>query len=151
MTMKKMLLFVLTAGISMGVLAGCSGSDGEPSPYEESEVNQLEGVSMETTEATYPVEAEGVNVRIKNETDEEYYYGVAYSVERLVNDTWVVVPFEGEVSWIEIAITLAPQSENEEGVSFDLLESDREPGTYRIIKEVANHVVAAEFELVETE
>lgn len=52
MTMKKMLLFVLTAGISMGVLAGCSGSDGEPSPYEESEVNQLEGVSMETTEAT---------------------------------------------------------------------------------------------------
>lgn len=134
------------------ILTACDGTtEGEESPYSADEINQLEGVTMETTEASYPVGTEMVDLVIKNDSDEEVYYGVAFSVEKQDGNRWVIVPFEDDVSWIEIALMLAPKGQNEETVSFDLLENELTEGTYRIIKEIAGNPVSAEFEIVETE
>lgn len=140
-------------GLMAGMmLTACGGTtEGEESPYSADEINQLEGVTMETTEASYPVGTEMVDLVIKNDSDEEVYYGVAFSVEKQDGNRWVIVPFEDDVSWIEIALMLAPKGQNEETVSFDLLENELTEGTYRIIKEIAGNPVSAEFEIVETE
>lgn len=146
---KRMDGIIFGIGISLVLLlSACSNSNWEKSPYEETELNTLTDVTMEVKEKSYPTNTPGVDLLFKNETDEEYYYGVAFSVEKLEREEWRVVPFKGDISWIEIAIILQPHSKNEENVSFELLEDHLEAGTYRIVKEVSGKPVAAEFELV---
>lgn len=128
----------------VGLLAACQ-SPAEPSPYEEAELNALPGVAMVTKEESYPVRPEGVEVIITNNSDQEYFYGVQFSVERLEGEEWFVVPFEDEVAWIEIALILEPGGRNEETLSFELLQQPLEEGTYRIVKTIENNPLAAEF------
>lgn len=130
--------------IFVGLLAACQGP-AEPSPYEEAELNTLPGVAMVTKEETYSVRPEGVDVIITNNSEQEYFYGVQFSVERLEGEEWVVVPFEDDVAWIEIALILEPGGRNEEFLSFEILQEPLEEGTYRVVKAIEDNPLTAEF------
>lgn len=146
--MKRTFSFVLSMLAVVTVMAGCSQQSLDPSPHSESDVNQLEGVTMV---AEQPNGTTGVDVVITNETDEEHYYGVEFAIEKWQDDKWQVYPFAEDMSWIEIAIILAPGSENTETIDFSLLENEPEAGKYRVIKTVSGLVLAAEFNIIETE
>lgn len=139
LTVLKAVLFVFST-----FLSACQ-APAEPSPYGESELNNLPGVMMTTKEERYPVRPEGVDVIITNTSEDEYFYGVEFSVERLEGEEWMVVPFEDDVAWIAIALILEPGGRNEEFLSFDLLEQELEEGQYRVIKTIEEHALAAEF------
>lgn len=141
---KGLLLFGMC--LLIGTLAACGGQSSiEKSSYSEEDLNQLDGVSMSTTESNYPVGTSEIEVTISNETEEEYAYGVEFTIEKQEEGEWVVVPFEDGVAWIAIAHILAPKSENAETLSFDLLEKELEEGTYRIIKIIEGEPLSAMF------
>lgn len=148
--MKKRNCWILTSALLGLFLVGCTKTAFEPSPYPADELNQLTGVTMKTVEPTYSPDVETIHVAIANETEEELFYGVAFSVEYLDEDEWVVFPFEEEMAWREIALSLKPGAGNTEEITMTLFEHDFEPGTYRVIKEVAGKPLTAEFE-IETE
>ncbi|AZP04349.1 immunoglobulin-like domain-containing protein [Jeotgalibaca ciconiae] len=143
---KKKGLFLFGMCLLIGTLSACGGqSSMEKSPYSEGDLNQLDRVSMSTTESVYPVGTSEIKVTISNETEEEYAYGVEFTVEKQEEEEWFVVPFEDGVAWIAIAHILAPNSENTETLSFDLLEKELEEGSYRVIKTIAGEPVLAMF------
>src|SRR5699024_1574656 len=119
---RRLLAWIGMLAVSF-VLSACGGT-AEASPHAEEDINQVTGLTMTTKEKSYPVGTEEIDLVVKNETDEEFFYGVQFSVEKLDGESWVVVPFEDDVAWIEIALILAPKSENEETVRFDLLEDE---------------------------
>ena len=148
--MKKRNRWILVSALLGLFLSGCKQTTFEPSPYKPSDLNTLSGVTMETEEASYPTDVEVMTVTITNKTIEELYYGVAFSVEYLDGNDWVVFPFEEEMAWIEIALPLDADTTNTEEIDMTLLQDNLEPGTYRIIKDIAGKTLTAEFE-IETE
>lgn len=148
--MKKWSSWILTSILFIFFLTGCTKAAFEPSPYTADDLNQLAGVTMKTVEPRYKSDTETIHVTLANETEEELFYGVAFSIEYLDEDAWVVFPFEEEMAWREIALILQPGETNREEITMTLFEHDFEPGTYRVIKEVAGKPLTAEFE-IETE
>ena len=148
--MKKRNRWILTSALLGLFLAGCTKTAFEPSPYPANELNQLTGVTMKTVEPTYSPDVETIHVAIANETEEELFYGVAFSVEYLDEDEWVVFPFEEEMAWIEIALTLEPGATNREEIALTQFEQEFNSGTYRVVKEVTGKPITAEFK-IETE
>lgn len=148
--MKKRNRWILTSALLGLFLAGCTKTAFEPSPYPANELNQLTGVTMKTVEPTYSPDVETIHVAIANETEEELFYGVAFSVEYLDEDEWVVFPFEEEMAWIEIALTLEPGATNKEEIALTQFEQEFNSGTYRVVKEVSGKPITAEFK-IETE
>ena len=148
--MKKRNRLILVSALLGLFLAGCKQTTFEPSPYKPSELNTLSGVTMETEKASYPSDVEVITVAITNKTIEELFYGVAYSVEYLDGNDWVIFPFEEERAWIEIALLLEPDATNMEEIDMTLLQHNLEPGTYRIVKDIAGETITAQFE-IETE
>lgn len=145
--MKKLSKLFLAGVLTTLSLAACGRVAFEPSPYEPGDLNQLPGVTMRTAEPGYPADVETIELTIENESDEELFYGVAFSVEYLDDGEWVIFPFEDEMAWIEIALMLEPGGSNTEELNMTLFKYDFEPGTYRVIKEIAGETLTAEFEI----
>lgn len=148
--MKKRMSGFLISLATLFLIAGCTETAFEPSPYKPSELNNLSGATMETEKESYPANVEVITLEIINKTVEEIFYGVAFSVEYRDGNEWVVFPFEEEMAWIEIALILEPGATNKEEIDMTLLQHDFEPGTYRIVKDIAGKTLTAEFE-IETE
>lgn len=146
---RKSWFFAGLMVIFLVLATSCERNPLEKSPYQEADLNHLIGVTMNTDKKSYSVHPSEITITIKNESAAEYYYGVDFSVEKKEGDLWKVMPFKGEISWIELAVILQSQSENKENISFDLLRDQLGEGTYRIIKTISSNPVSAEFEIVE--
>ncbi|MGP6147420.1 immunoglobulin-like domain-containing protein [Jeotgalibaca sp. A122] len=145
--MKKRSGWFITSILTTLLLAGCKQTAFEPSPYKPADLNHLSGVTMQTAEPSYPTDIESIAVTITNKSEAELFYGVAFSVEYLDGNEWVIFPFEDEMAWIEIALILEPDATNTEELNMTLLKHDFEPGSYRIIKDIAGETLTAEFEI----
>lgn len=148
--MKKRNRWILASALLGLFLAGCKQTTFESSPYKPTELNTLSGVTMEIEKASYPTDVEVITVAITNKTVEELFYGIAFNVEYLDGNDWVVFPFKEEMAWIEIALLLESGATNTEEIDMTLLQNNFEPGTYRIIKDIAGKTLTAEFK-IETE
>ena len=78
--MKKRSSWILTSILFIFFLTGCTKAAFEPSPYAADDLNQLAGVTMKTVEPRYNADAETIHVTLANETEEELFYGVAFSI-----------------------------------------------------------------------
>lgn len=125
-------------------LASCSKSL-EKTSLDDSQINQLAEVSMSTEQAAYPVGTDQLTVLLKNKSEEDYYYGKAFSLEKEEDDQWFVVPFEEGAAFIEIAILLGSGEETTETIDLSLFKGELATGKYRVLKEIAGETVAAEF------
>lgn len=151
MILQKKNVFILTVLLLLAFLSACQKTvDLEPSAYQDSDLNQLDGVTMLVTPTEYPVTTESIALTIKNESNEEHSYGVEFKLEKEIAGEWYEVPFEGEVSWIMIAYILEANSENNETISFDLLDKNTlTEGNYRLIKQISGQAVSATLTLTE--
>ncbi|APZ49599.1 hypothetical protein BW721_07965 [Jeotgalibaca sp. PTS2502] len=151
MILQKKNAFILTVLLLLAFLSACQKTvDLEPSAYQDSDLNQLDGVTMLVTPTEYPVTTESIALTIKNESNEEHSYGVEFKLEKEIAGEWYEVPFEGEVSWIMIAYILEANSENNETISFDLLDKNTlNEGNYRLIKQISGQAVSATLTLTE--
>lgn len=136
--------------VFLTLLTGCAAkSELVPSKYDEAGLNQLAGVVMTTTLTSYVSGTHNIQLKIRNDTDNEYSYGMAFAVEQKVQGKWYEVPFKGEPVFIQLAVVLAPHSENLESVDLGILASELKPGLYRVVKEMEGKAVTAEFTIAQ--
>lgn len=84
---------------------------------------------------------------IENNSDTEYMYGEPYSIEKLIDGIWYVIPFPENAAWNDIGYILAPKSINTVYISLSYLNYKYSDGTYRIIKRIGDKNYSATFEL----
>ncbi|GAA0371518.1 hypothetical protein GCM10008932_23550 [Alkalibacterium iburiense] len=158
--MKKRTFLALFMCVALLFITACGTNEEEPEDVPEDRVDQSEdsdedslepsvvnNFSMETEESTYPSETDQLSVFITNNTDEDAYYGVEFRVDRRVDGEWEEVPFEEEMSFIQIAIDLPAGEQTEETIDLTLFEDYLEPGDYRIVKQVNGQEVYAPFSI----
>lgn len=150
MRKKKYALFLVSFSlIALFVLVTCSPNE-EDSTMESSgsdSSSELEGVSMQTEQDSYPVGTEVITVFLTNDSDEEYYYGKEFRIEQQTDNGWQEVLFEEEMAWIQIAIELTPGEQTEEPIDLTFFEEDLDPGQYRVVKQIDGVPVYAEFRI----
>lgn len=144
--MKKIFISTILS-LTLILLSGCGSKIGVESPYG-SNVNQLEGVSIELNKESYMTEGDVFELTTTNQSEEEVTYGVAYTIEYLNDDTWHIVEPNEEISFILIAQILGPGEEALETISMEYYEPLKS-GQYRLIREINNKVLAAEFSVLE--
>lgn len=76
----------------------------------------------------------GVTFLIKNEGEQEIYFGKAFELERFVNETWEMVVPEKEIVWNEVDISVGAGDTYEETIVLDSYYGALQPGRYRIVK-----------------
>lgn len=133
-------LFVLV--MSMSILGACSEDASEPSPYEE--VNTMENVRIELEKDSYQPEADTFLLNTINESEDEISYGIAYTLEKELEDDWYIVEPEEEIAFIMIAHSLGPGEEAQEELNLEYYEP-LETGNYRVVREIEGEVLTAEF------
>lgn len=144
--MKK--IFALGLLTTIFLLTACGSTNlGEESSHG-SDVNNLEGVTIELTKDTYKSEGDNFELVVKNNSDKEVTYGVPYSLEYLSDGTWYVVEPEEEMAFIMIAFILAAGEEAAEELNLTYYEP-LAAGQYRIIRQIDGEELTAEFEVVE--
>lgn len=83
--------------------------------------------------------------RIYNRTDEEIYYGVDYEIEVYQDGGWQ--SFDVDAAWIEIAVVLPANDNNEEAIDWTNIYGKLPKGKYRLIKTVNNLILGDTFEI----
>ncbi|WP_076569389.1 immunoglobulin-like domain-containing protein [Salimicrobium salexigens] len=116
--------------ICMVLLAGCQ------SGYPTSEYGQLPHTE---NEVTFKAESEvdngenGVHFYIINASEAPVFYDMGYKIEKEVDGTWKELAFDEEVPFRERAKEVKPGESFESAVVLDEIESDFEPGVYRVV------------------
>lgn len=123
------------------ILAGCA-ENREPSPFEE--VNTLDGVDLQLNQSSYEAEDNSFLLSVVNNSEEEITYGVAFTIEKLENEQWVMVEPEEEMAFILIAHILPPGEEAQEELFMEYYEPFEE-GEYRVVRQIEGEVLTAEF------
>lgn len=144
--MKKILFFSFFS-LCFILLGGCNNNIGEESTHG-SQVNQLDGVSIELTKDTYSPKEDSFELITKNQSEEEVTYGVGYSIEYLKDNAWYTVRPSEEMSFILIAHILEPGGEVFETISMEYYEP-LQTGDYRLLRQINDEILAAEFSVVD--
>ncbi|MCC5896233.1 MAG: hypothetical protein JJU16_12295 [Alkalibacterium sp.] len=126
----------------IGLLLIACGETNEPSPYEE--VNTLDGVELQLNQPVYESEGDTFLLTVVNNSEVEVTYGIAFTVEMLEDEQWVMVEPEEEMAFILIAHILPPGDEAEEELFMEYYEPF-EQGTYRVVRQIEGEVLTAEF------
>lgn len=97
-----------------------------------------------------------VSYRLHNKSSKEITVEPYYEIERYDGSRWVSVPFslDDPPNWPEGNVQLEPNGSMEDGMSIWVFAEEITPGTYRIVKEMAEDdkppiKLYAEFDVVE--
>ncbi len=142
--MKKIINVCAAALLIATLFLGCS--NWQESPYDPDLLEKQEGFSVATEFPSYPKDIKTINLLIKNDSDNEYYYGYQYSIEMERDGKWYVVPLEDEMAFIEIAVSLPAHSTAIYPVSLEYFANPPKAGQYRVI---FNQNYVAEFEITD--
>lgn len=105
---------------------------------------KFKNIVMKTEKNTYEIGTQEILINIANNSQQEFFYGAQYEIEKFKENKWVKVPFKEEPMFIEIAYRLEPGKINSEIISLNNLEKLM-VGKYRIVK--SSGELAAEFEI----
>lgn len=116
-----------------------------------SQVNDLEGVTMEVTKADSSV----ITVEITNSTDSDILYGEDFGVQMLIDGEWQSLETAENTFFSSVSYPLEKDVPAEWSVDWQLVYGVPGPGTYRIVKMVidsregyaVNYFLAAEFSI----
>ena len=128
------------------VLMGCQSLKETTSPYQEADINKDKHVVFQVSDSSKLQKEQLLEVEVRNDTEREIAYGIAYSLEKRTDTQWMTFsPYE-EKAFIEIALVLKPGE-----VGYEVLDVSGYPsfpnGTYRVIRVIEGHPYTAEFEL----
>ncbi|MFT5876083.1 MAG: hypothetical protein ACI8WT_005087 [Clostridium sp.] len=91
-------------------------------------------ISMMLTQETFSSSTEKINVIIKNNTLDQYYTGMKYSIEYFNGTTWDKVPLDITVNYV--IVLLHPKESKELSVYLYPEQYHYKAGKYRICKNV---------------
>lgn len=129
--MRKVVFLLLVA--SLVLVAACGMSPQlDPSSYGAEQENM--DIQMSVVENSVVSDAESVSLAISNESDKEYTYSAASTLEVKQDGAWYVVEPKETIMWIEIAFVIQPGEIKEENVTLNEFYGTLEPGSYRIVK-----------------
>ena len=109
--------------------------------------SELSSIEVSLGQTSYPVGIDSITFKIKNNSADEVAYGVDYSIEKLSGESWEVVPAVADLMFIEIAQTLAANSEQDFIVDLSQLDPNLDAGKYRLVKNINNQQNYVEFEI----
>lgn len=127
-----------------GYYLGVDGAWIENTSENNSDQVKLKNIVMKTEKNTYEIGTKEILINIANNSQQEFFYGAQYEVEKFEENKWVKVPFKEEPMFIEIAYRLEPGKTDSEVISLSNLE-ELMVGKYRIVK--SNGELTAEFEI----
>lgn len=136
------------------ILTGCRMQAFRPTDLERSTVNLTQGsIEGRIKEETIQTIHEPQTLIFENLTADEYYYGVPFTLEVWLEDSWYQVPFDEPVAFIEIAFLLEANATTEEVISLATYFDKLPAGTYRIVKvfqtENRSVTIAPTFDIIE--
>lgn len=112
------------------------------SPYQ---LVDTTAVTMHVHEDT--VTSKTLQVDITNQTANELVYGVGYELEVYEQGAWYTID-EGPIAVILLALMLPPYATTTEDIDWLHAYGSLAPGTYRLVKLIGPHRVAAVFIIV---
>lgn len=137
--MRKKCSFLAAVLICLLAFAGC----GKDYTTQFSEVNQLEGVTLELKEGT--LKSTSGTFLLTNGSDGEVSYRLLYHLEEKKDGVWQEFPGTAGATWGEDTAAVAAGETEEIPINWKTLCGGIGKGEYRIILLVNDMPVAAEF------
>ena len=145
--MKKIVGLLCVLCLTFFIIASCGGNNlGKKSEYGDN-VNNLEGVSLQLNQEQYKSEGDTFNLTVVNDSEKEISYGVPFIVEYLKEETWYEVEPDQEMAFVLILYTLPPNDQASDELNLKHYEP-LEPGHYRIVRQIGDKALTAEFEVI---
>ena len=108
---------------------------------------KIKNVTMEVKEET--ITKIGATFVITDKNPTPFSYGEWYMIEKRENGKWNIMPsIVEEQIWPAIARIVGEDGKLEYKINWEKLYGELEAGEYRLVKEVANHYIYAEFNIV---
>lgn len=106
--------------------------------------------TLETKQQVYSLGTTIINIGIYNNTNKILSYGEYFLIEKLEDNQWIELPFGRNVSFNDLAYTLAIGANSEEKCKLTSLKDfdNLTPGKYRVVKKINKEIMYAEFELI---
>ena len=76
----------------------------------------------------------GATFILKNNTNDEYWYGQEYYIERKEENVWVKIATDYPLTWNAIAYTLKANEEKEINIDWSISYGELSDGKYRLVK-----------------
>lgn len=107
---------------------------------------KIKKVTMEVKEET--ITRNGATFVITDKNPTPFSYGEWYMIEKRENGKWNIMPsiVEGKI-WPAIARLVGEDGKLEYKINWEKLYGELEAGEYRLVKEVANQYIYAEFNI----
>ena len=94
-----------------------------------------ENVTIEVLKDT--ISSKGVSIRIKDNNEDSYGWGVEFRVQKKVNGEWKDLEYlSSDLSWIDIAYELGEDKQLDLKLDIEKYYGELLTGTYRIVKPV---------------
>jgi hypothetical protein len=114
-------------------------------------IEQDDGPVMKLEKPFYDLKTNLLKLYIKNNGDSLMSFGTQYHIERFKDGVWTKVPFQKDIGFTMQAIQLKPNATYQDMIGLDTLDFKREPGKYRVLKEVnvkeKQIILTADFEI----
>lgn len=105
------------------------------------------GLDFILTGSSLPEGAKELKANIKNNGTEDVFFGADYSIEKLNGTSWETVPAVNDLSFIDIAYSVAPGATQEFTADLSRLDPALTAGNYRLVKTINGQTFYGEFEL----
>ena len=146
--MSRYLCFLILIVLTLVLISGCNdvnpitNTEIDWEPTQHNIVNTLKDVSMLVREGT--VSPVGLTIVLKNDSNVEYTYGRAYSIEKNIEGKWYQVPTIRELEVPADELILLPSDSNEMDITWDYYYGKLDDGKYRLIIKIDPYILAAE-------
>lgn len=149
--MKKIFL-ILGAAAAVVTASACSTIE-KVADTNDYTVRDDFDITMTISETEITSETDSLTLMYKyigTDDDVMYGFGCDYTLERMENGNWYIIPFSENAMFDELGYLLGSESPNQfTSVSFnpDFYSEKLTSGTYRVIKPIGDITLTAEFEI----
>lgn len=135
--------------LALTLLAGCGAENQDLEEAAQTSAAEEAAVTMQTERNVYDASVESVWYIIENHSGRQVEFGTEYGLERQEEDgSWIPVPYADDVAWTTPLCVLADGAKNADHCYFSIFDYDFSGGgTFRIVKEVGDQTLTAEFRL----
>lgn len=146
--MKKLIILLST----IAIFSACSAAEKIADTNDYTVPEELD-ITMSISETEITPETDSLTLVYKyigTADDVMYGFGCDYTLERLENGSWYIIPFSENAMFNELGYLLGSESPNQfTSVSLDpnFYSEKLTKGTYRVVKPIDDITLTAEFEI----
>lgn len=120
------------------------------SPYAPEDFASDSAVRILFDHEVYDKSMSAITYYISNESGDDIEFGAEYTIERFEAGTWRTLPVIDNLAWNAIAYILPSGAVRGDTFSFSIYDCEITDGRYRIVKQVGEELLCAEFSLGES-